>query len=78
MEKAGLPAVTLVAPEFKALALSKRTSLGLPDFEPVFVPYDHAPIHYGRTPEEVRERASTVYDQIVGILTGSPQLRTVA
>ena len=78
MEMAGLPAITLVAPEFKALAFSKRASLGLPDFEPVLVRYDRSPIHYGQTPEEVRERATQVYDKIVGILTGAPQMQTVA
>ena len=78
MEKAGVPTITLVAPEFEALALSKRASMGLPDFEPVLVPYDRSPIHYGRTPEEVRERAATVFDTIVHILTGSPKVRIVA
>ncbi|MEK7214906.1 MAG: hypothetical protein AAB289_04860 [Chloroflexota bacterium] len=78
MEKAGLPAISLVAPAFVRLAHSKRIALGLPEFQPVILRYEGSPVHYGRTPDEVRERAATVYDLIVQILSGRGQRREVA
>jgi hypothetical protein len=68
MERAGLPTVSVVADEFARLALMKRNSLGLPEFEPVF--FSYASSRRLHSAAEARELAESAFDRVVEVLTG--------
>ena len=72
LEKAGIPTVTLIAPEFAKLAHSKKESMGLNAFEPVVVPFDPHLRIFGESREQVRAAAEAVYEQIVHTLIWGP------
>ncbi len=65
MEKNGVPAVSLVAPQFEKLALAKRDSMRLPEFVPVIVPADRAPVRYRERSEELRRWVYSTYETVV-------------
>jgi hypothetical protein len=72
LEQAGLPTVTLIAPEFLGLANAKKESMGLHGFEPVVVPFDPHLRMFGNSREDVRAAAEAVYDRIIHTLIWGP------
>ena len=71
MEKTGVPAVSLVAPQFEKLALAKRDSMRLPEFVPVIVPADRAPVRYQDRSDELQRWVYSTYETVVERLCGA-------
>ena len=67
LERIGVPSVPLATSEFQTAARVQASRLGRPDFDAIYVPH---PIQ-DQTPEEIRERANAVIEEIVARLTSN-------
>ena len=72
MEQAGIPAATLIIPPFERLALSKRNSMGFPDYQPVIIPSVKPPVPYEPGSEELHRWAWSAYAGVFATLLGAP------
>jgi hypothetical protein len=64
LEELGIPTANVSTIEFKGAANAQCKALGLPQYEPVWVPHPVQP----KLPEEVRALADNVVEQVVAKL----------
>jgi hypothetical protein len=64
LETLGIPTVPVATNEFATAARAQSAMLGRPDFDAVYVPH---PIQ-DQTPQEIRDRADAVVEEIVARL----------
>jgi hypothetical protein len=63
-EEQGIPTANVSTIEFKGAAHAQCAALGLPQYEPIWVPHPIQP----KLPEEVRALADQVVEQVVAKL----------
>ena len=67
LENRGIPTVVICTDPFVHSATIHSQMLGRPDFEPVHIPHPLG----GLDSEQIMQRAATLRDQIVAVLTTS-------
>jgi hypothetical protein len=68
LERSGLPSVSVIADEFRKLALTKRDSMGMPHFQPVF--FSHTSAERLHSADDARHLAEAAFEKVVNVLTG--------